>query len=439
MKLGELFIDLDFRTGGAINKLTNFSIKFLALKTAASQIGDTFDKMFGSVIDGVVQMENLNDVTGFNIEKMQKWKAVAEQNNVAFEDIVSGLKNLQQASADIMMGQGNAAPFTKLGIDMSRPREAFDLLNEIRTKIFQIKDAGLRRNLLQEMGLSENMLVLFKNFNGYFDKSLQLTAKERASVMELNKEWIALKQTLGFGWDKFWSKFADETAQGVKSVRELFTLLASGEVPDWLKKLGDYFKNVVNSSEGLSQFARDIKGIGKDLEDMIDVIDRKGEIIKEFFKGFGEGVWKGISEFFRGVQMIGGWLGEAIYDSIDTDGYDKNKKKWKDLSPAERMREYMKRMETPGTTEYEEAQARKRRMAFMNPNGAANQARMTNTINNANNNVNNNINNSSVNDARNINITNNITSSRPVDREMVTDVMNTTAQQIGNVGYLTNG
>lgn len=119
MKIGELFVDLDFRDGGALNKLTNFSIKFLALKTAASQLGDVFDNMFGSVIDGVVEMENLNQVTGLNIEKMQKWKAVAEQNNVAFGDVVSSLKNLQSASADIMLGKGNAAPFTQLGIDMT--------------------------------------------------------------------------------------------------------------------------------------------------------------------------------------------------------------------------------------------------------------------------------------------------------------------------------
>lgn len=223
MKIGELFVDLDFRSGGALNKLTNFSVKFLALKAAAGQLGDTFDAMFGSMIRGVVEMDNLNNTTGLNIEKMQKWKAVAEQNNVAFGDVISSLKNLQSASADIMLGKGNAAPFVQLGIDMTRPREAFELLNEIRARIGEIKDPGLRRNLLQEMGVSENMLILFKNFNGYFDKNLQLTKDERAAVMDLNKEWIALKQTAGFAWDKVFAQGAAGAAKFIKTIRGIIT------------------------------------------------------------------------------------------------------------------------------------------------------------------------------------------------------------------------
>lgn len=301
MKIGELFVDLDFRDGGALNKLTNFSIKFLALKTAASQLGDVFDNMFGSVIDGVVEMENLNQVTGLNIEKMQKWKAVAEQNNVAFGDIISSLKNLQSASADIMLGKGNAAPFTQLGIDMTRPREAFALLDEIRARIGEIKDPGLRRNLLQEMGVSENMLILFNRFNGYFDRNLQLTKEERKAVMDLNKEWIALKQTAGFAWDKVWARAASGASSYVKELRGVISYYA--QVIKDSDSLGEALEKVFTDlSATLDKLGRDNK-----LLSVMSGFVKAVESLSWFFGKLGEGLGYGAAYAQEGISQVADW------------------------------------------------------------------------------------------------------------------------------------
>lgn len=282
MKLGELFVDLDFRDGGALNKLTNFSIKFLALKNAASQAGEVFDGLFGSVIDGVVEMENLNNTTGISIQRMTKWKAIAEQNNVAFGDVIGSLKALQSAQANIMLGKGNAAPFTQLGIDMTRPRDAFNLLNEIRARIGEIKDAGLRRNLLQEMGISENMLILFKNFNGYFDENLQLTAEERKEVLGLNREWIALKQTFGFAWDKVVSQGASGAGEYVKTLREIISTSAQA----------------ITASDSLA-------------DGIINAWDKVGDVLDQKFKD---------NYVLRGIATLFGWASQAVYSAGEVVG-----------------------------------------------------------------------------------------------------------------------
>lgn len=296
MKIGELFVDLDFRDGGAINKLTNFSIKFLALKNGAEQLADVFDNMFGSVIDGVVGMENLNKTTGFSIDRMQKWKAIAEQNNVAFSDVISSLKGLQSAQADIMMGKGNIEPFNTLNIDMNKPRDVVRLMDEIRVRIMEIKDIGLRRNLLQQMHMSENLLVLFHNFNGYFDKNIQLTEEERKAVYDLNREWIALKQTVGFAWDKVWAGAADSVSGYLKSLREVISeyalILKNSE------SLGDGIVKVWET------VIRRFKELHKDdyfLKGLIFVVEKLGKLLDTI--GYGAGY--GIASAFN---VLPGWL-----------------------------------------------------------------------------------------------------------------------------------
>lgn len=201
MKLGELFVDLGVNSGNALNSLTNFSIKFLAVKNAASQFADSIDGLFGDTARYGQQLIKNNFITGQSIGWMQKMKFRAEQVGASFEDVIGTLKNLQKANADILMGQGNIAPFQKLNIDMSKLREPSQLLDEIMSKLMRLEPA-FRQALASELGISDQVLFMYQQKTLEMDKQLLLTQEEADALNQLNKDWIHLQQAVGAWWDK---------------------------------------------------------------------------------------------------------------------------------------------------------------------------------------------------------------------------------------------
>lgn len=208
MKLGELFVDLGVNSGNALNSLTNFSLKFLAIKNAASQFADSIDGLFGDTARYGQQLIKNNFITGQSIGWMQKMKFRAEQVGASFEDVIGVLKNLQKANADILMGQGNIAPFQKLNIDMSKLREPSQLLDEIMSKLMRLEPA-FRQALASELGISEQVLFMYQQKTLEMDKQLLLTQEEADALNSLNKEWLHLQQAIGAWWDKKIAGMAD--------------------------------------------------------------------------------------------------------------------------------------------------------------------------------------------------------------------------------------
>lgn len=208
MKLGELFVDLGVNSGSALNSLTNFSLKFLAVKNAASQFADSIDGLFGDTARYGQQLIKNNFITGQSIGWMQKMKFRAEQVGASFEDVIGVLKNLQKANADILMGQGNIAPFQKLNIDMSKLREPSQLLDEIMSKLMRLEPA-FRQALASELGISEQVLFMYQQKTLEMDKQLLLTQEEADALNSLNKEWLHLQQAIGAWWDKKIAGMAD--------------------------------------------------------------------------------------------------------------------------------------------------------------------------------------------------------------------------------------
>lgn len=200
-KLGELFVDLGVNSGNALNSLTNFSIKFLAVKNAAQQFGNVVDGLFGDTARYGQELVKMNSITGLSTEWFQKMKFRAEQTGSSLETVVGTLKELQRENAKILMGEGNISPFQKLGIDMSKMREPVQLLDEVMDKVLRLQPA-FRQAMLSELGISEEILFMYQQKTLEVGKSLQLTKEEIDSLSELSKEWEYTKQTISAWWDK---------------------------------------------------------------------------------------------------------------------------------------------------------------------------------------------------------------------------------------------
>ena len=275
MKLGELFVDLGVNSGNALNSLTNFSLKFLAVKNAASQFADSIDGLFGDTARYGQQLIKNNFITGQSIGWMQKMKFRAEQVGASFEDVIGTLKNLQKANADILMNQGNIAPFSKLNIDVSKLREPTELLDEIMAKLMRFEPA-FRQAIASELGISEQVLFMYQQKTLEMDKQLLLTQEEADALNQLNKDWVHLQQSIGAWWDK---KIAGMSGlfSGLMSVVKLGLGIENpnptGEkIPEGMS-LTDYLKakgEVVNTDSNVGEDDETYEGLtGQELSDFI--------------------------------------------------------------------------------------------------------------------------------------------------------------------------
>ena len=113
----------------------------------AQQMVGLFDELFGGAARFGQGLYNQNQITGISVKLMQELANKEKQLGVAAGTTLNSLKAVQKANADILQGQGNAKPFQKLGIDVSRLRQPQELLDEIMQKI------------LPQVLVSEDMVV----------------------------------------------------------------------------------------------------------------------------------------------------------------------------------------------------------------------------------------------------------------------------------------
>lgn len=223
-KVGELFVDLTFKSDNAIATISNMITKIGLLQFGLSQIRNGFEKVFGETLKTGVELRNFNAQTDFSVERMQKWKAIAEQNNVAFDSLIGAFKTLQQNRAEMLVGGGNMSPYAMLGIDPRQdPLKVFD---QIREKI-SVLDKGLQRWYLGQFGLSEDLMTIFSLSNdelNNYNSSLALTAEEVKDLTSLNQEWKGLTQDLGMAWDKVLSAMSPKLSGFFSDLRDIISM-----------------------------------------------------------------------------------------------------------------------------------------------------------------------------------------------------------------------
>lgn len=68
-KVGELFVDLTFKSDSAIANIGNMITKIGLLQFSLGQIRDGFEKVFGETLKTGVELRNFNAQTDFSVEK----------------------------------------------------------------------------------------------------------------------------------------------------------------------------------------------------------------------------------------------------------------------------------------------------------------------------------------------------------------------------------
>lgn len=233
MNLGELFIKLGVKADTqAVTKFKD-SIKGIALDASISLASLTalaygISKFTESTREAVIQMTSFNQQTGLSIDKLQKWQQSAQLGNLAItaDQVTSSIQNLQNAIAQIRLGGGNVRPFQLLGLDIGR-MDAFQVLEQLRNKVKSLP-SPIAVNLLQQMGLSPEMLQVLKMSREEFEKISSLpilSEKQRGTINSLSMEYRKFALEFKALKDQFVAMIAPSMIQSFRHLTNIMEFL----------------------------------------------------------------------------------------------------------------------------------------------------------------------------------------------------------------------
>ena len=153
--------------------------KLATFEKQVKNVGDTFKYLigsavaFGAAVVGTLKysmglavgFKQFAAETGASAEELQRWQAVAGQTNVSADALMDSVKELASNREKIKLGQGNIKAFQLLGIDPMQ--DPFKILEDLKVKTAGLPQA-MKRNLLQEMGVSSQLLQILELSNDQF-------------------------------------------------------------------------------------------------------------------------------------------------------------------------------------------------------------------------------------------------------------------------------
>jgi hypothetical protein len=168
MTVGELFITLGFKADTM--KLKDFmnAVGELNMRSVMSAVGlgtlyEATAKIMGIADQAGMSVWNFAETTGISGKSMTQFAYYAEQMGSSVEDAQASLKNLQMAMFNVSIGRGNMEPFILTGIDPTKVKDQFEVLQKIGEFLRGPASDAVKRMVVAEFGLSESMIPVLKN------------------------------------------------------------------------------------------------------------------------------------------------------------------------------------------------------------------------------------------------------------------------------------
>lgn len=202
MNIAEFFVTLGFN--GDKGKVDQFSGSLGALQRTISSLkvvaaAMAIDRFVSSAVSATQAVTNFNAQTGLSVDILQRWQRAGSLSNIAlsFDEVANSVAALESNLAQIRLGGGNVAPFQLLGIDVAG-RNAFQVLDQVREAIVGL-DNATATNLLQQMGISPNMVQVLRLTREEFDKlgnNNFLSRDQRNNVRQMGVAYKDIKTQL---------------------------------------------------------------------------------------------------------------------------------------------------------------------------------------------------------------------------------------------------
>lgn len=286
--IGELFVE--FGTKGLptmLKQLNTVSATFLLGKNAASQFAQTLIQPAKKAGETVTDWRKLNNELGLTYDRIQSMQAWAKKYGISdsifgdmsrIVDVLTQFRKYGVLPSEWYEAFRLLQQAGGLNLDISQYENtaegAIRLLNDIGIGLKNINDLGLKRNILQDFGISLEALDYLKQGKINYQEMINLGQKEIEQLQE-QKEAVG---ELEVAWERVWLRLL---AIGSIKFTPLFNTIADILTPPAAKVTPKTIFNGAVSS-ALQEVAKE-----KDTQP-------KGE-------GFWGGVWEGIKHPNLGV------------------------------------------------------------------------------------------------------------------------------------------
>ena len=216
-KLGELFVE--FTTKGLptlLKNLNSVQAGFLIGKNAAVQFAQVLSQPVKQATEGAVGLRKLNNELGLSFDRIQSMQAWAKKYGVS-ESIFGDMANIVdtltrfrkynqlpsewfEAARLLNQAGGINLDFTKYKTDAEG---ATQLLNDVSVGLKRISDIGLKRSIVQNLGLSIESLdylkqgvIDYKEMTNLSEKEIRLLLEQKKAIGELDNAWSKFMDSL---------------------------------------------------------------------------------------------------------------------------------------------------------------------------------------------------------------------------------------------------
>ena len=308
MKAGEFFINLGIKgsdkTVGALTGVQKGmgELRSMSLETKAALVGVFYglEKLMAHSASLGTSLTQSSALLGINAKTLQQWQYAGVQAGDTAEGVVSSIKGIQSAMAELYVGGG---PAQYLGLVGERllGKGGFDVQRAMKEPLYVLerlqelsKDqnipTGVLTKIYQSFGVGEGTNVALRKgaFNsGNFAKAPTLSDETVSRLQKVEAMWANLERHIGIIFDKFTAAHGGQLVVELTQVADALGTLASG-----LERLAQYlhlfegiawlFKMAGTGAEviGNGTVAKDLKesGIGKWLSGLASDFNKGSQV-----------------------------------------------------------------------------------------------------------------------------------------------------------------
>lgn len=222
-------LDVDTQKAEQFNQqLKNILITLTGVTLSATGFVLAIKKFTDETIESAMALKQFSAETGANIEKLQRWQAVADQTNDSARAVAESIKAITSNQEKIRLGQGNISGYQLLGID---PRQdPFEILEQLREKTTGLNQA-MKKNVLGQIGVSNELIQVLELTNEEFSKmasqafvispaAVETIDKIRKSTREVGQAINWLKAQIVIGLAPSIEKLKKRTIEWIRINKE---------------------------------------------------------------------------------------------------------------------------------------------------------------------------------------------------------------------------
>jgi len=209
----------------------------IAAATAAVTLTRSIRSITDEAFNAAAGFKQFESETGASIESLQRWQSVAQATNNSAQAVLASVKAIAENQAAIRLGQGNISGYQLIGID---PRQdPFEILEQLREKTQGLSQA-MKRNVLQQIGVSAELIQVLQLTNEEFDRMAQSAFVLSPEAIKSLDDARAAGQELRMGWRWLKQMIAAELSPSIQDLNR--------QIVEWIR----------NNKDGIVKTLKDV-------------------------------------------------------------------------------------------------------------------------------------------------------------------------------------